>query len=70
MTIPLQFASFYDCQEVFVWCNCLLDLGMDFLIILSVVLKNDLGPVLASGEAKNLIFGVIPASSAKERCLH
>ena len=27
MTIPLQFASFYDRQEVFVWSNCLLDLG-------------------------------------------
>ena len=27
MTIPLQFASLYDRQEVFVWSNCLLDLG-------------------------------------------
>ena len=32
MTIPLQFASLYDRQEVFVWCNCLLDLGTDFLV--------------------------------------
>ena len=24
MTIPLQFASLYDGQEVFVWSNCLL----------------------------------------------
>ena len=32
MTIPLQFASLYDRQEVFVWSNCLLDLGMDFLV--------------------------------------
>ena len=32
MTIPLQFASLYDGQEVFLWFNCLLDLGMDFLI--------------------------------------
>ena len=32
MTIPLQFASFYDRQEVFVWSNCLLDLGTDFLV--------------------------------------
>ena len=31
-TIPLQFASLYDFQEVFVWSDCLLDLGMDFLI--------------------------------------
>ena len=31
MTIPLQFASFYNCQ-VFVWPNCLLDLDMDFLV--------------------------------------
>ena len=32
MTIPLQFASLYGGQEVFVWADCLLDLGMDFLI--------------------------------------
>ena len=32
MTIPLQFASLYDRQEIFVWSNCLLDLGTDFLI--------------------------------------
>ena len=31
-TIPLQFASLYDDQEVFVWSNCLLYLGKDFLI--------------------------------------
>ena len=29
--IPLQSVSLYDRQEVFVWCNCLLDLGMDVL---------------------------------------
>ena len=28
----LQFASLYDRQEVFVWSNCLLDLGTDFLV--------------------------------------
>ena len=32
MTIPLQFASLYDRQEVFMWSNCLLDHGTDFLI--------------------------------------
>ena len=32
ITIPLQFASLYGYQEVFVWSDCLLDLGMDFLI--------------------------------------
>ena len=32
MTIPLQFASLYDRQEVFVWSNCWLDLGTDFLV--------------------------------------
>ena len=32
MTIPLQFASLYDRQEIFMWSNCLLDLGMDFLV--------------------------------------
>ena len=30
--MPLQFVSLYDGQEVFVWSNCLLDLGTDFLI--------------------------------------
>ena len=28
--IPLQFASLYDGQEVFVWSDCLLGLGTDF----------------------------------------
>ena len=32
MTIPLQFASLYNGQEVFVWSDCLLDLGTDFLV--------------------------------------
>ena len=32
MTIPLQFVSLYNGQEVFVWSNCLLDLGVDFLV--------------------------------------
>ena len=32
MTIPLQFASLYDGQEVFVWSDYLLDLGTDFLV--------------------------------------
>ena len=27
MTIPLQFASFYDRQGIFMWSNCLLDLA-------------------------------------------
>ena len=30
--IPLQFASLYDGQEVFLWSDCLLDLGTDFLV--------------------------------------
>ena len=32
MSIPLQFASLYDHQEVFEWSNRLLDLGTDFLV--------------------------------------
>ena len=32
MTIPLQFASLHDGQEVFMWSSCLLDLGMGFLV--------------------------------------
>ena len=32
--IPLQFAPLYDGQEVFVWSDCLLDLGMDFLVVI------------------------------------
>ena len=32
MTIPLQLASLYDREEIFMWSNCLLDLGTDFLV--------------------------------------
>ena len=32
MSIPLQFASLYDGQEVFVWSECLLNLSTDFLV--------------------------------------
>ena len=32
MSISLQFAAFYDVQEVFMWSNCLLDLVKYFLV--------------------------------------
>ena len=32
MFIPLQFVFLYDGQEVFACSDCLLDLGMDFLV--------------------------------------
>ena len=32
MSIPVEFAPLYGGQEVFVWSDCLLDLGADFLI--------------------------------------
>ena len=32
ISIPLQFASLYDGQEVFVWFDCLQDLGTDFRV--------------------------------------
>ena len=32
MFIPFQFESLYGNQEVFVWSECLLDLGTDFLV--------------------------------------
>ena len=32
MSIPLQFASLFGGEEVFVWSGCLLDLGTDFLV--------------------------------------
>ena len=32
MYVPLQFASLYDCQEVFVWSDCPLYLGREFLV--------------------------------------
>ena len=32
MTIPLQFASLDNGQEFFLWSDCLLDLGTDFLV--------------------------------------
>ena len=30
--MPLQFAPLYSGQEIFVWSECLLDLGTDFLV--------------------------------------
>ena len=32
MTIPPEFASLYGGQEVFVWSDCMLDRGTDFLV--------------------------------------
>ena len=32
MSLPLQFASLYDGQVVFVWSDCPLDLGTDVLV--------------------------------------
>ena len=32
MSIPLYFASLYDGQQVFVWSDCLLDLGTDIFV--------------------------------------
>ena len=32
MSIPPRFVSLYDDQEVFMWSDCLLDLGTDFLV--------------------------------------
>ena len=32
MSIKLQFATLYAGQEVFVWSDFLLDLGMDFIV--------------------------------------
>ena len=39
MAIPLQLASLYGGQVVFVWSDCLLDLGTDFLVGLWFVFK-------------------------------
>ena len=39
MSIPLQFTSFYDGQGVFVWSDCLLDLGTYFLVSKVVFVK-------------------------------
>ena len=40
MSIPLQFASLYDGQEVFVWSDFLLDLSTDFLVGNMVVVRD------------------------------
>ena len=37
MSIPPKFASLYDGQELFVWSDCLLDLGTDFFVSPTVV---------------------------------
>ena len=41
MSIPLQFASLYY-RQVFMWSNCLLDLGTDFL---KITIPENLGSV-------------------------
>ena len=53
MTIPLQFASFYERQEVYVWSNCLLDLGTDFLV----------GNIVFVMVIVNTVMGCHPVSS-------
>ena len=40
MTIPLQFASFYDRQEIFMWSNCLLDLNNPPMLAIETDLVN------------------------------
>ena len=45
MSIPLQFASLYGGQEVFVWSDCLLNLGTDFLVGSMVFKKNFFIPI-------------------------
>ena len=40
MSIPLQFVSFYDGHEVFMWSDCLLNLSTDFLIGNMVFVSN------------------------------
>ena len=47
MTTPLQFASLYGGQEVFVWSNCLLDLGRDFLVGNMVFVEDAWYPAVA-----------------------
>ena len=32
MSMQMQFVSLHDGQEVFVWSDCLLDLGTDFFV--------------------------------------
>ena len=56
MTIPLQFASLSDGQEVFVWSNCLLDLGTDFLTMQLCVVVKGLSAVLDSNMKPDAIF--------------
>ena len=41
MFIRLQLASLYDGHEVFVWSDCLLDLGTDFLVGNMVVVRDE-----------------------------
>ena len=40
MTIPLQFASLYNGQELFVWSDRLLDLGTDLLVVNMVFVRD------------------------------
>ena len=40
MAIPLQLAPLYDGQEVFMWSDHQLDLGMDFLVGIMVFARD------------------------------
>ena len=40
MSIPLQFASLYDGQEVFMWSDCLLNLRTDLLVVNMVFVRD------------------------------
>ena len=51
MTIPLQFASFYDRQEIFMWSNCLLDLQNSQLLTAAHKMTAQLDVVRTASEA-------------------
>ena len=45
-SIPLQFASLYDGQEVLMWSSCLLDLDTDFLVDNMVLVRKEMWSIL------------------------
>ena len=53
MTIPLQFASLYQGQEVFMWSDCLLDLGTDFRVSNVVFVRDALQTAVNAGCANS-----------------
>ena len=63
MTVPLQFASLDDRQEISMWSSCLLDLGTDFLV------GNMLLPVEEVVPVRESLLVIINEANSSEKAI-